>query len=404
MSNHQKISRQFSQCAIVQAIASYGPISRASVAKITGRSKQTVSEIVSNLEENGWVRAVGQTEGHIGRRAVVYEISPTAALVASVDLGGSKVRVAICDLTGAVLTESIETTQQSGGAGLIYQIANMVRRITIDSGHSLESLQIAVVGVPGVPDNNTGFITMAPNVAGIGQINLAESLQLDLGIDVIVENDVNLAALGEHWLGECGDQDNLVYLSIGTGIGAGIVVEGKLMRGAHGAAGEVGFLPFGADPFDPTSLNAGALESVTATQALISTYQNLSGTRKNVPEVFDAASSGDKYAVETLESVAKQIARTIVSIAAIVDPSVVVIGGSIGSREELLNRIIDQAAKCFPRKIKIEKSRLGAHAALAGGASTALHQLHFSLFADGEQMAQIAVPPKGMDNFIAAVA
>lgn len=404
MSNHQKISRQFSKCAIVQAIAAYGPISRASVAKITGRSKQTVSEIVSNLEENGWVRAVGQTEGHIGRRAVVYEISPTAALVASVDLGGSKVRVAICDLTGAVLAESIELTQQSGGTGLIYQIANMVRRITVDSGHSLESLQIAVVGVPGVPDNKTGQITMAPNIAGIDQINLAESLQSELVIDVIVENDVNLAALGEHWLGECGDQENLVYLSIGTGIGAGIVVEGKLMRGAHGAAGEVGFLPFGADPFDPTSMNTGALESVTATQAIISTYQNLSGTRKNVPEVFDAASSGDKYAIETLESVAKQIARTTVSIAAIVDPSVVVIGGSIGSREELLNRIIDQAAKCFPRKIKIEKSRLGAHAALAGGASTALHQLHLSLFADGEQMAQIAVPPTGMDNFIAAVA
>lgn len=404
MSNHQKISRQFSKCAIVQAIAAYGPISRASVAKITGRSKQTVSEIVSNLEENGWVRAVGQTEGHIGRRAVVYEISPTAALVASVDLGGSKVRVAICDLTGAVLAESIELTQQSGGTGLIYQIANMVRRITVDSGHSLESLQIAVVGVPGVPDNKTGQITMAPNIAGIDQINLAESLQSELVIDVIVENDVNLAALGEHWLGECGDQENLVYLSIGTGIGAGIVVEGKLMRGAHGAAGEVGFLPFGADPFDPTSMNTGALESVTATQAIISTYQNLSGTRKNAPEVFDAASSGDKYAIETLESVAKQIARTTVSIAAIVDPSVVVIGGSIGSREELLNRIIDQAAKCFPRKIKIEKSRLGAHAVLAGGASTALHQLHLSLFADGEQMAQIAVPPTGMDNFIAVVA
>ena len=96
LSGQSKISRRMSQSAVIQAIANYGPISRASVAKITGLSKQTVSEIVMNLETDGWVRTVGRTEGHVGRRAVVYEISPTAATIASVDLGGTKVRVALC--------------------------------------------------------------------------------------------------------------------------------------------------------------------------------------------------------------------------------------------------------------------------------------------------------------------
>ena len=99
-----------SQSAIIQAIVDYKPVSRASVSKITGLSKQTVSEIVSKLETGGWVRTVGQTEGHVGRRAVVYEMSPTAATVASVDLGGTKIRTALCDLTGTIRSEVVEPT------------------------------------------------------------------------------------------------------------------------------------------------------------------------------------------------------------------------------------------------------------------------------------------------------
>ena len=246
MPAQSKISRRMSQSAVVQTIANYGPVSRASVAKLTGLSKQTISEIVGNLEADGWVRTVGQTEGHIGRRAVVYEIAPDAAAVASVDLGGTKVRVALCDLKGCVLAERVEPTEQSGGINVVAQISRMVLATAaeIECG----DLKFAVVGVPGVPDMVTGAIRMAPNISGIDQIDLANELNARLGVETLVENDVNLAALGEHWMDNRSDKDDLVFISVGTGIGAGIVVDGNVMRGATGAAGEIGFFAFWSRP------------------------------------------------------------------------------------------------------------------------------------------------------------
>ena len=399
MAVQSKISRRMSQSAIIQAIVNYGPISRASVSKMTGLSKQTVSEIVANLEEDGWVCTVGQTEGHIGRRAVVYEISPTAATIASVDLGGTKVRVALCDLTGVVLSEYVEPTEKAGGKAILKQIARMIRSIASSKGNSFTDLHVAVIGVPGVPDPKSGAIKMAPNISGIDLFDLAEELHALLDVEVFVENDVNLAATGEHWMGNRGENDNLAYVSVGTGIGAGLVLGGALLRGSFGAAGEIGFLPFGADPFEAESLTTGALERRTATEAIVEGYFARSGEQKSVPEVFEAAAAADQNARDTLNDVAKQIARAIVSIVAVVDPSTVVIGGSIGTRDELLVRIIHHAERCYPRPIKIEKSRLGNHAALAGGAAVALSHLHVSLFAEGQKGAKISVPAPTIEVF-----
>lgn len=399
MTSQSKISRRMSQSAVIQAIANLAPVSRASVAKVTGLSKQTVSEIVGNLEVEGWVREVGQTEGHIGRRAVVYEISPTAATVASVDLGGTKVRVALCDLRGKVLAEEIEPTAPTGGSEVVDQIARLVRRAAAAPGAGIGLLQTAVVGVPGVPDPQSGAILMAPNIAGIDRIDLAGSLREMLGVEVFVENDVNLAALGEHWLGNRGEGDDLVFISVGTGIGAGIVMGGTLLRGHSGAAGEIGYLPFGADPFEPESLDTGALERAAATDAIIQGFEARSGHRLTVPEVFDAAAAGDRHAQETLDAVSRQIARAICAMVSIVDPSVVVIGGSIGAREELLARIRHFVSLCYPRPVTVERSHLGDHAALAGGASIALSHLHLTLFAEGQSGARIAVPPPAIEDF-----
>ncbi len=399
MSEQSKISRRMSQSAIVQAIASYGPVSRASVAKLTGLSKQTVSEIVGNLETDGWVRTVGETEGHVGRRAVIYEISPGAATVASVDLGATKVRVAFCDLMGRVLAERVEPTERSGGLNVIEQVGRLVQATERDAKEPCGDLKIAVVGVPGVYDPKTGAVLMAPNIVGIDQFDLAAAVQRRLGIEIFVENDVNLAALGEHWLGNRREDDNFVFISVGTGIGAGVVVGGKLIRGTTGAAGEIGFLPFGADPFEAESHKVGALERVTATSAIVSNYFELSGRKSDVPGVFDAANAGDAAAQETLDRVARQIARAAAAIAAVVDPSLIVVGGSIGARTELLERIVRFSSQCYPGKITIERSKLGTHAALAGGVSIALSHLHVSIFAEGQKGAEILIPPPAIEDF-----
>lgn len=399
MADPSNISRRMSLSAVVQAIASYSPISRASVSKITGLSKQTVSEIVGNLEEEGWVRTVGQTEGHVGRRAVVYEIVPDAASVASVDLGGTKIRVAICNLTGAVISELVAPTEKTGGQAVVDQVAGLIRRAASEAGSAAKLPRVAVIGVPGAPDPATGRIRMAPNIPGIGALDAPALWREALGIEVFVENDVNLAALGEHWLTKRSDKDDLVYVSIGTGIGAGIVIGGQLHRGLNGAAGEIGYLPFGADPFEPESLKTGALERVAATHAITDLYLAKTGKALDVPAIFEAANSGDDAASQTLDETARQAARVMAALAAVLDPSCIVIGGSIGARDELFNRVQDHLEACFPRPVTIEKSTLGNHAALAGGASVALSRLHLSLFTEGLKGVEIAVPPPSIETF-----
>jgi predicted NBD/HSP70 family sugar kinase len=393
------ISRRMTLSAVVQAITTYGPISRASVAKVTGFSKQTVSEVVSSLELDGWVQTVGRTEGNVGRRAVVYEIVPDAALVASVDLGGTKVRVALCNLSGAVVNEITEPTCQDGGGAVADQIARIIHEAAGTFGIAPEKIRVAVIGVPGVLDAASGNINLAPNISGIDCIDFPALLQDRLGVEVLVENDVNLAALGEHWMAHQGVKDDLVYVSIGTGIGAGLVIAGQLVRGASGAAGEIGYIPFGADPTEPESQEIGALERVTATSAMINHYMELTGNQKTVPEIFDLAVAGDQLAEQVLQRAAGFIARAIGTIAAVIDPACVIIGGSIGARAELFQMIERELQKCFPKKIQIEGSVLGNHAALAGGTSIALSRLHIALFSKGITDAKIIVPPPQIDSF-----
>ncbi len=393
------VSRCLSRSAVVQAIVNFGPVSRARAARLTGLSKQTVSDIIANLEAGGWVRTVGQTDGHVGRRAVVYDISPAAATVATVDLGGAKVRAAICDLAGRVLAERVEPTHRSGGMQVIKQIARMLQDTAQGMSDPIGALHMAVVGVPGVPDPESGRIMMAPNITGIDRIDVAGALRALLGIEVLVENDVNLAALGEYWMGGRGGDHDLVFIAVGTGIGAGIVVDGHLVRGRFGGAGEIGFLPFGADPFEAESLSTGALERVAATEAIMSLHESLSGRRADVIKVFAAAKGGDAHAIHALDAVARQIARAVAAIVAVIDPSKIVIGGSIGARDMLRSRIEHHLSRCCPRKIGIEKTQLGNHAALAGGVYIAISHLHISLFAEGQKGVDIRFPPPDVETF-----
>src|SRR5215217_4185310 len=300
----------------MEAIVQNGPISRASIAKQTSLSKQTISEVMKHLEDEGWVRETGRTSGHIGRTAVTYEIVPSSAYVVAVDLGGTKVRVAVCDLAGRVLAEVAEATHASGGLDIVTQIARLVADVANKGAVPYQRLRIAVVGVPGAPQPD-GRVLLAPNIAGFDRMDVAEALEGALGFNVMLENDVNLAVLGESWLGVGQGLDNLAYIALGTGIGSGLMLNGALVRGATNAAGELGFLPFGADPFEAESLRAGAYERVTASLGIVARYRVLTGAEASVPVIFDRANNGEDHAITVLDETARLLARGVGAIAAI---------------------------------------------------------------------------------------
>ncbi len=393
MSQATRISRQFSLRAVMESIVQNGPISRASIAKQTGLSKQTISEIVRQLETEGWVRETGRTSGHIGRTAVTYEIVPSSAYIVAVDLGGTKVQVAICDLACHVLAEASEPTHNAGGHAVIEQIATLTWAASEKAAIPRDRLRFAVVGVPGAPQANTGRVLLAPNIADFDKIDVATALESALGFEAMLENDVNLAVLGENWLGVGQGLDNLAFLALGTGVGSGLMLNGQLVRGATNAAGELGFLPFGADAYDPESLRVGAFERVVASFGIMARYRALAGVNASVPTIFEKANAGEAAAIGVLDETARYLAQGIGAIAAMANPDKVILGGSIGSRAELVAKVKEVLPRCFPYPVDVEASQLGSHAALVGAAAIGLSHLHNTLFGTETPEARISLPP-----------
>jgi predicted NBD/HSP70 family sugar kinase len=385
-------SRQVSLCMAMQSIIHCGPISRASISKQTGLSKQTVSELVRILEEDGWVRETGRTSGHVGRTATTYELVPDSAFMSAVDLGGTKLRVAIVDLAGSVVAEVVAPTHPDGGQAVARQIGELVEAAATQGQVERAKVRQTVVGCPGVPDQITGAVRYAPNIRGIDSIDFRGAVAEATGTQVLLENDVNLAVLGEQWLGAGQGIDHLAFIALGTGIGAGLIVNGALLRGASGAAGELGYLPFGADPFEAESLRVGAFERVTATHGIRSAYEMATGRSLDVPAIFTAAGDGDAAAQAVLDGVARQLARAVATLGAVTAPETVILGGSIGARPEIIAATTADLARCFPFPIRVVPSLLGDHAALSGAVAIGLTELHTALFAQSAPGAIVTLP------------
>ena len=248
--------------------------------------------------------------------------------------------------------------------------------------------------MPGAPDPATGRVRLAPNIPGFDRMDVATALEAALGCDVLLENDVNLAVQGEAWQGAGQGLDNLAFIALGTGIGGGLVVGGELVRGADNAAGELGFLPFGADPFEAESLRTGAYERLVASAGIRARYAALAGGPEiEVPEVFARAAAGDLAAERVVDETARLLARGIAAIAAIANPRLVVLGGSIGSRPELIARVRALLPACMPAPVAVAPSRLGPQAALIGAAAIGLGHLHNALFGADAPEARLSLPP-----------
>lgn len=376
MQRRNSISRQVSTYEVMTAVLEKGPISRADISRETGLSKQVASEIVRQLEQAGWIEESGMERGKVGRAAVLYRIVPNSAYIVGVDLGGTKLTVAIADMAGEIVAEKTVPTAPEGGKVVIDQITSLCRRLADDARAEWDKVHLAVVGTPGVLDASTGFIEFAPNIRGFDNVRVLDELRAGLGIEVFLENDVNLAAIGERWSGAGQGVDDLVFIALGTGIGQGIIINGKLLRGASGFAGEIGYLPLGAEPFSEAAKNTGSFELSVGSLAIVGLYEELGGERHTVQELFERAHAGEERANAVLEELASRLALGVASTCALLDPAKVVFGGSIGSRPELIDRVNRILPQCMRRPPPLVTSSLGTRAGIVGAVARALEELH----------------------------
>ncbi|MBV9843669.1 MAG: ROK family protein [Kutzneria sp.] len=367
--------RELNQRVVLERLRSAGAASRPRIAADTGLSKPTVGQALLGLERAGLVRTAGHAAGGQGRAAMLYEANPAAGHVLGIDIGRQRIRVAVADLVGEVVARLDEDNRCQTASKLVRTVRACADRAVADAGLRQADVVATVVGSPGVPDVRSAALHRAPNLPGWERKGLLNDLTTALGSGLVVENDANLAAIGEHTTGAARGVGVAVYLLVGTGIGMGIVINGALFRGAHGAAGEIGYLPFGwPSPEVPAQSRQGMLESAVSADAVMSNAlaHGLAAVR-TAKDVFDLARAGDAGAMRAVDEEASRLAFAVSSVVAVVDPELVVLGGGIGSNADLLVEPMCRAlAGCAPRVPDIVAGELGDEAVLAGAVATAL--------------------------------
>jgi len=355
---------------VLEAIRSGAPISRAEISRRAGISKPTVSLALRALVDAGLVREADHDPDGPSYGAVFFEPVPDAALVLGLDLGARFVRGAVCDLGGTTrVRQDVELVAGSDADAALAAIVGLGARLVEAAGGVPDVVDGVVVGVPGVVDDE-GRLHLSHFTTLEGR-DLADELERGLGHPVTLMNDINLAATGEHWRGVAQGVDDFAFLSVGTGLGMGLVLDGELRLGRHGAAGELDYslVGFGA-AHDPCASAVSALASELVSREGAPTVL---GPPFEPRDVFAAARGGDPIAREVVAEVARRIALHIAPVAAVADIGLVVLGGGIGANGDLLlDRIRAYLAEWLPYPPRVEISSLGEAAVLSGALAVGL--------------------------------
>ncbi|MEU6429365.1 ROK family transcriptional regulator [Microbispora sp. NPDC046973] len=379
--NTTSLLRLINQRAVFTEIFRLGKASRPELAQVTGLSKPTISMALADLERARLVRPVGLRTGGTGRAALLYEIRPEAGWVLAADIGRTTVRLALADLVGDVVVRRQEPSAARSYDGLLRQLERLAAEVVAEAGLEPGDVTVTVFGTPGIHDKENGALRLAPSLPGWERPGAVDALAGVTGSPYTVENDVDLAAVGEGAYGLGKGVSHFVLVSIGTGVGMGVVIDDGLYRGARGAAGEISYLPVGVPGSEDgpgLDRRRGEFESVASADGIVAAAARLGMTAATAGEVVEAAHRGDAVARTVVAAEADLVARALAGVIAVLDPELVVLGGGVGAQAgDLLagpvaERLETLVALTPPR---IEVSTLGPDAvilgALAVGLSTA---------------------------------
>jgi len=371
--------RAINRSAVLELIRSSGPISRSEIAARLAVSLPTVMRIVDELTTETLVRATGASQASGGRKRALVEFNGKAHLVIGVDLGGTKIYGAVADLTGTILHElhvDHGQTQAEESYAALCDLLDQLVQYAHSTGLPLRGMG---VGVPGATNPHTGLVEVAPGLDWFG-FPLRPRLTERYHLPVVVENDVNLAALGELWFGPGVDEDNLVLIAIGTGIGAGIIIDGMVYTGAHFMAGEVGYFLPERSGLGQAYPGFGAFELLASGTGLAARarawLQQNPGAHSLSPDqvdgltteqVFAAARQGQAWTLPFLADMVDYLAQAIAAIQQTVDPALILLGGGVArSADLLIEPVLARLRGAIPILPRLEPARLGYRAAVMG--------------------------------------
>ncbi|PSM43454.1 sugar kinase [Streptomyces dioscori] len=362
-----RVLRAMNDRAALDLLLEHGPLSRTRIGKLTGLSKPTASQLLARLEAAGLVVVTGTSEGRPGPNAQLYAVNPAAAYAAGLDVTPERILAAVADVTGRTVGEfELPTPGRRAGHTVVRQVTDALDGAVKAAGLARADVQRLVIGTPGAFDPNTGRLRYASHLPGWHSPALLDELAAALPMPVEYENDVNLAAVAEQRLGAARGHEDFVLLWNEGGLGAALVLGGRLHRGWTGGAGEVGFLPVPGAPLvrHVTKANSGGYQELAGSQAIPKLARELgikpipSGPYTEVAAalVEQAADIDAGPHRELLKTYATGLATGLASLVSVLDPELVVLSGASLSRggeplRALVQAELEELAASRPRLV-----------------------------------------------------
>jgi predicted NBD/HSP70 family sugar kinase len=338
---------------------------RAELALTTGLARSTVASRIDALMNSGLVGPAGEASSSGGRPPSRFAFNPGARVVLAVDVGATHVIVAVTDLGGTVLAERRLAQEVADGPGVVLdRVVAAGRELLAEADRSLEDLAGIGIGLPGPVEHDTGRPVKPPIMPGWDGFDVVRYMQRALPVPVLVDNDVNIMALGERtafWP----DHDNLLFIKIATGIGAGIISSGELQRGANGTAGDLGHVrvPRGDDVLCRCG-NYGCLEALASGPAIARQLQAQGLAATNGGDVLRLVAAGNLQAIQALRQAGRDVGDVLATVVNLLNPSMIVIGGSVGEAGEHLVAGIREVV--YRRSLPLATSHLRIGISMAG--------------------------------------
>ncbi len=378
-----KLLRVLNDQAALKLLLDDGPQTRAQLAERTSMSKVTASQMMERLQGRGLVEVVGSKSGGRGPNASLYAAVPSFAYVVGVEIGPSSARGACADFTGSIVGRAEATVEGSTDPVAV------VRKVVLDAvsaaGVEMGKVARVVLGTPGVIDPATGEIGFSWDLPAWHR-GLLTALNEELVPEVSIENDVNLATVAEQRSGGAGGASDFVYAWFGRGLGLGVILGGKLHRGATGAAGEIGFLPVPGGELPTggvvTRLSQGSYQRVIGGAAVLEIGAKHGFAGPEPGDVVRSAVEAGAEGTACLDEIARGLALGIVAACVLLDPTVVVLGGPVGYAGglELAGRVAAQTVQLAPVNPSVVAGTVASEPVIRGAILLGLDAVRVGLF------------------------
>jgi predicted NBD/HSP70 family sugar kinase len=376
-----RLLRLLNERTALDLLLERGPLSRVQICELTGLSKPTASRLLARLEETGLASAIGTAIGGPGRNAVLYAIRGSAAHVGAVDVTARRVTARIADLTGVVLAEESVTVRTGDDRAPATLVRRALTAATGTCGLSVDQLHTVTLSVPGAYDIEDDRITLVEALVGWAAPGALRSVRDALApATVLVENDVNLAAVAERRHGVARSADSFAVLWVSAGLGLAIDLGGRLHRGATGGAGEIGYMPvLGGGPDKPAKsfqnmVGAPAVRALAREHGVIA--------RTAVQAVEKACAANDPESTAFIDELALRLASGLAVITAVLDPDLVVLSGDTcaAGGQKLARRVQRALRRVSKLRPALLVSGVPGNPALAGALELSLNNARDELF------------------------